>query len=63
LIEAVSVNDARAFALGVQWHPEWKFADDPLSTAIFRTFGDACRDRMRIRTGHGAAFSSATMQV
>jgi putative glutamine amidotransferase len=63
LIEAVSVNDARAFALGVQWHPEWKFADDPLSTAIFRAFGDACRDRMRIRTGHGAAFASAAMQV
>ncbi|RKT22348.1 gamma-glutamyl-gamma-aminobutyrate hydrolase [Paraburkholderia sp. RAU2J] len=63
LIEAVSVNDACAFALGVQWHPEWKYADDPLSTAIFRTFGDACRDRMRTRTGCGAAFASAAMQV
>ena len=51
LIEAVSVEGARAFALGVQWHPEWKFAADPLSTAIFRAFGDACRARIRNRAG------------
>jgi putative glutamine amidotransferase len=55
LIEAVGVDDARAFALGVQWHPEWKFATDPLSVAIFRAFGDACRKRMRIR-----AYADAT---
>jgi putative glutamine amidotransferase len=60
LIEAVSVKDARAFALGVQWHPEWKHASDALSTAIFRAFGDACRDRMRTRAGHGAASTAAT---
>ncbi|WP_429251215.1 gamma-glutamyl-gamma-aminobutyrate hydrolase family protein [Paraburkholderia sp. GAS333] len=60
LIEAVSVNDARAFALGVQWHPEWKHASDALSTAIFRAFGDACRDRMRTRAGYGAASAAAT---
>lgn len=47
LIEAVSVSGARAFALGVQWHPEWKHASDLLSTAIFRAFGNACRERMR----------------
>jgi putative glutamine amidotransferase len=58
LIEAVSVNDARAFALGVQWHPEWKHADDALSTAIFRAFGDACRERMRTTAGCGAAFAA-----
>ena len=45
LIEAVRPADARAFALGVQWHPEWKHADDPLSSAIFRAFGAACRER------------------
>jgi putative glutamine amidotransferase len=38
-IEAVSFPGAKAFLLGVQWHPEWAFAQDPLSTAIFRTFG------------------------
>jgi putative glutamine amidotransferase len=58
LIEAVSVTDARAFALGVQWHPEWKFATDALSSAIFRAFGDACRERMRMRTSVGAADTS-----
>jgi putative glutamine amidotransferase len=49
LIEAIRVEDARAFALGVQWHPEWRHAADPLSTAIFRAFGDACRARMHSR--------------
>ncbi|XUW86892.1 gamma-glutamyl-gamma-aminobutyrate hydrolase family protein [Burkholderia sp. M6-3] len=49
LIEAVSVSGARAFALGVQWHPEWKHASDLLSTAIFCAFGNACRERMRAK--------------
>jgi putative glutamine amidotransferase len=38
-IEAVSMPAARAFLLGVQWHPEWKTAKDPLSRAIFAGFG------------------------
>ena len=38
-IEAVSLPGAKAFLLGVQWHPEWAFAQDPLSAAIFRAFG------------------------
>ena len=41
-IEAVRVEGARAFALGVQWHPEWGYADDSASLAIFRAFGEAC---------------------
>nr|WP_083788718.1 gamma-glutamyl-gamma-aminobutyrate hydrolase family protein [Paraburkholderia atlantica] len=49
LIEAISVSHARTFALGVQWHPEWRHADDALSTAMFRAFGDACRQRMNTR--------------
>ena len=40
-IEAVSLNEPKSFLLGVQWHPEWKFASDPLSTSIFRAFGEA----------------------
>ena len=40
LIEAISVTNTRTFALGVQWHPEWKHANDTLSTAIFRAFLD-----------------------
>ncbi len=45
LIEAFRVQGARRFALAVQWHPEWQTADNPFSTALFRTFGDAARDR------------------
>ena len=42
-IEAVRVLGAKTFAFGVQWHPEWRYADDPASTALFAAFGDACR--------------------
>jgi putative glutamine amidotransferase len=38
-IEAVSLPGAKAFLLGVQWHPEWAFAENPLSRAIFAGFG------------------------
>jgi putative glutamine amidotransferase len=38
-IEAVSLPGAKAFLLGVQWHPEWAFAEYPLSRAIFAGFG------------------------
>jgi putative glutamine amidotransferase len=50
-IEAVSVKSARAFAVGVQWHAEWRHNEDNLSRALFKTFGDACRARARARTG------------
>lgn len=40
-VEAVRVRDARSFALGVQWHPEYKVLEDPLSTALFRAFREA----------------------
>lgn len=55
LIEAIRPADARAFALGVQWHPEWKHADDPLSRALFRAFGEACRARLVARTAQSLA--------
>lgn len=47
-IEAVRVGDARGFALGVQWHPEW-LLDDALSGAVFRAFGRAAAERSRMR--------------
>ena len=49
LVEAISVNDAAAFTLGVQWHPEWKVMENPAYLAIFNAFGDACRIRARVR--------------
>ncbi len=43
-IEAVRVADARAFAFGVQWHPEYWAAIDNPSGTIFRAFSDAARE-------------------
>jgi putative glutamine amidotransferase len=43
LIEAFTVKDAPGFTLGLQWHPEWKVMENPVSMAIFGAFGDACR--------------------
>ena len=47
LVEAISVDNAKAFALGVQWHPEWKVMENPQYLAIFKAFGDACRIKMQ----------------
>lgn len=44
LIEGFRVEDAPSFAVGMQWHPEWKAMDNPASTAIFRAFGEAARE-------------------
>jgi putative glutamine amidotransferase len=49
LIEAFSVTDAQAFAFAVQWHPEWKYAQDAVSSALFAAFGEACRKRSEAR--------------
>ena len=45
LIEAFTVDGAKAFALAVQWHPEWQASSNQFSSAIFKAFGDACRER------------------
>jgi putative glutamine amidotransferase len=42
-VEAVSAPAAPGFVLGLQWHPEWKYAENPASMAIFRAFSEACR--------------------
>ncbi len=44
IIEAVSVTGAHGFALGVQWHPEYKAAANPDSVRLFEAFGQAVRD-------------------
>jgi putative glutamine amidotransferase len=43
LIEAFSVRSAPAFALAVQWHPEWQVMNDEFSKALFAEFGKAAR--------------------
>jgi putative glutamine amidotransferase len=42
-VEAVSVRGAPAFAVGVQWHPEYWAHKDNASRLIFEAFGDAVR--------------------
>jgi len=29
--------------LGLQWHPEWRYAEKPESVSIFQAFGEVCR--------------------
>lgn len=59
-IEAVSVRDAKAFALGVQWHPEYKVLEDPFSTKLFVAFGEAARERAKARAAGLLSASGAT---
>jgi putative glutamine amidotransferase len=54
-VEAVSVRDARAFAVGVQWHPEYWVKSDTNSAKIFRAFGDAVRLHAAAKAGARAA--------
>ena len=42
LIEAFR-GDGPSFLFGVQWHPEWMFRENALSTALFAAFGEAAR--------------------
>jgi putative glutamine amidotransferase len=63
-IEAVRHRSAR-FAVGVQWHPEYRVAENPSSRALFAAWGAACRDyasgrRMRRNKAISDAFSSAS---
>jgi putative glutamine amidotransferase len=48
-VEAVSVEGAEGFAVGVQWHPEFEPLANRTSTLLFRAFGDACRRRAATR--------------
>jgi putative glutamine amidotransferase len=51
LIEAYRVDSVPGFALGLQWHPEWRVTEDPFSMAIFGAFGDACREYAKVKKG------------
>ncbi|NGN44000.1 gamma-glutamyl-gamma-aminobutyrate hydrolase family protein [Mesorhizobium sp. CGMCC 1.15528] len=54
-VEAVSAKDARAFAVGVQWHPEYWVQSDSVSARIFKAFGDAVRQHAVARQGARSA--------
>ena len=44
LVEAFTVKDTPGWNLSVQWHPEWKVTENPVSLSVFRAFGAACRE-------------------
>ncbi|UUP16935.1 gamma-glutamyl-gamma-aminobutyrate hydrolase family protein [Nitratireductor thuwali] len=54
-IEAVSAIGAKAFAVGVQWHPEYWAATDTASRRIFEAFGEAVRAHASARRPAAAA--------
>jgi putative glutamine amidotransferase len=41
--------ESAAFAVAVQWHPEWQAMSNPFSRALFGAFGQAARERMRVK--------------
>jgi putative glutamine amidotransferase len=51
LVEAFSVPYAPGFTLALQWHPEWRVADNPDSMKMFGAFGEACRAYRAQRRG------------
>src|SRR5690606_23992960 len=54
-VEAIAVIGSRAFAVGVQWHPEYWAKSDDASARIFRAFGDAVREHAASRALRTAA--------
>jgi putative glutamine amidotransferase len=52
MIEAVRLEGAPGFVLGVQWHPEWRLLEQPSSRRLFAAFGAACRARAAARSNH-----------
>ncbi|MDP6342066.1 MAG: gamma-glutamyl-gamma-aminobutyrate hydrolase family protein [Alphaproteobacteria bacterium] len=52
-IEAVHVAGASTFAMGVQWHAEWRVPEHDLYAALFAAFGRAVGARAAARNGRG----------
>ncbi len=48
-VEGVRVDGAEAFALGVQWHPEWRTEETSHYGALFGAFGAAVKERAAAR--------------
>jgi putative glutamine amidotransferase len=46
-IEAIRIDDAPGFALGVQWHAEYDPQKNPVNRALFVAFGAAVKARRR----------------
>ena len=44
VVEAVSVKEHTGFAIGTQWHPEYRAAENEDSVKLFKAFGEAARE-------------------
>ena len=55
LVEAFSKSDSTGFNLCVQWHPEWKAAENPISVKLFKAFGQACQAFRNRRNARAAS--------
>ncbi len=42
-IEAYRLTDDQQYLLALQFHPEWKVTENPFYLAIFKSFGEACK--------------------
>jgi putative glutamine amidotransferase len=65
-VEGFSVPDAPAFALALQWHPEYRALENPVSMKLFDAFAAACRERALSRMGAprmGAPRMAAPLRV
>lgn len=54
-VEAISVEGARAFTIGVQWHAEFEPDLDPISRVLFEELGNSARARQGQRLSAHAA--------
>jgi putative glutamine amidotransferase len=45
VVEAVSTTASNGFLLAVQWHPEWRAAENDVSRRLLQAFGAACLQR------------------
>lgn len=42
-VEAFSMPKAKGFVLAVQWHPEYRATENPVSLRLFAAFAEACQ--------------------
>ena len=54
-VEAVSIEGAPGWVVGVQWHPEYWAHSDGASAQVLCAFGDACRAYVAARSGMAVA--------
>lgn len=53
-IEAISIKDAPSFAIGVQWHPEYRAEEREVSKLLFAAFGQALHRQALARSASRA---------